>query len=196
MSNNNSQHQSDTGFTNSKLHLFISVAAFLGLLFLAGYIGTQLDEIEDKLQYQSPDIKSTAHGRSINLEKGQTVYVPAYSHIYTGNGEPKLLAITISIRNTDPDHAIKVLEGRYFDTKGQLVKNYVDGIVEIAPLETVELLVGIQDKKGGSGANFIITWKADQPVYEPIIEAIMIGSDDNGISFISPARPLAERMSN
>jgi len=38
-----------------------------------------------------------------NLSNGQTVYVPAYSHIYFGNNEkPFSLAVTLSIRNIDP----------------------------------------------------------------------------------------------
>jgi hypothetical protein len=31
----------------------------------------------------------------------QSVYVPAYSHIYTQGGNPLRLAITLSVRNTD-----------------------------------------------------------------------------------------------
>ena len=83
---------------------------------------------------------------------------------------------------------------RYFDTKGQLVKNYTDEVREIGPLETVEFLVKKQDTRGGSGANFIVTWDADEPVYEPIIEAVMVGlTKEYSISFITPARPLARR---
>ncbi len=180
---------------NSKLHLFISLAGFLVILFLAGYIGSQIHEMEDQLRYHAPVSNSARSNREINLEKGRTVYVPAYSHIYSGEGEPQLLAITLSIRNTDPDRSIRIVEARYFDTKGKLVKNYVDGIVKMAPLETIDLLVEKQDKRGGSGANFIVTWKSDEAVYEPIIEAVMIGVARNqNISFISPARPLARRI--
>ena len=54
----------------------------------------------------------------IQLSKGQTVYVPIYSHIYIGDRErPFLLAATLSIRNTDPDHQITVLSVNY--TKAQ-----------------------------------------------------------------------------
>lgn len=196
MNDHDSHPKPGSSSANSTLHLFISAAGFLGILILAGYIGSQFQDIEDQLQYKPPVSHSHTNGATINYDKGQTVYVPAYSHIYTGSGEPKLLAITLSIRNTDPDHSIKVIEGRYFDTKGKLVKNYVDGFIEVAPLETIELLVGKQDRKGGSGANFIITWKSDQPVYEPIIEAVMIGSSENNISFVTSARPLAERVEN
>ncbi|MBU2627056.1 MAG: DUF3124 domain-containing protein, partial [Proteobacteria bacterium] len=37
------------------------------------------------------------------LSYGQTIYVPAYSHIYIGDRErPFLLTVTLSIRNIDP----------------------------------------------------------------------------------------------
>ena len=195
MNNNDPDKNQATEFSGSKLHLFISAAAFLGILFLAGYIGSQFQEMEDQLRYRAPASISGESSRKINLEKGQTVYVPAYSHIYSGEGEPQLLAITLSIRNTDPDRSIRIIEARYFDSKGELVKNYVDGIFEVAPLQTIDVLVGKQDKRGGSGANFIVTWKSDEAVYEPIIEAVMIGvAKDQNISFISPARPLAKRV--
>ena len=41
--------------------------------------------------------------------KGQTVYVPVYSHIYSGDREqPFYLAATLSIRNTDRIQAITI----------------------------------------------------------------------------------------
>jgi hypothetical protein len=40
----------------------------------------------------------------------------------------------------------------------------------------------------GSGAKFLVHWRADQPVSEPIVESIMIGTQmQQGISFISAA---------
>ncbi len=60
------------------------------------------------------------------LSNGQTVYVPAYSHIYSGNKEtPSLMAVTLSIRNTDPNHPIKIFVVDYYETQGELVKKYV-----------------------------------------------------------------------
>jgi hypothetical protein len=42
---------------------------------------------------------------SMVLSAGQTVYVPIYSHIYSGlKGRPFNLAATLSIRNTDPSN--------------------------------------------------------------------------------------------
>ena len=51
------------------------------------------------------------HAGEINgLSVGQTIYFPAYSHIYSGNRErPFLLTVTLSIRNIDPTHKITII---------------------------------------------------------------------------------------
>lgn len=60
----------------------------------------------------------------VSLSKGQTVYVPVYSHIYGGDREHRFyLAVTLSIRNTDPTHPITVLEANYFDSEGVLSRS-------------------------------------------------------------------------
>lgn len=55
------------------------------------------------------------------LLDGQTIYVPAYSNIYVGNKEmPFLLTVTLSIRNIDPKHQIKITIVDYYETQGNL----------------------------------------------------------------------------
>lgn len=186
-----------TGFHKThKFQMLFSTAAFLCVLLLTLYLGSEFRVLEDQLRYMPPVMQqaSSTGSMEIDIIEGQTVYVPAYSHIYSRGGEPHLLEITLSIRNTDPDRGIRLASVRYFDTRGNLVKSYLDGGLALAPLETVEFLVEKQDTRGGSGANFIVTWEADEPVYEPIIEAVMIGlTKEHSISFVSPARPLARR---
>src|SRR5262245_10022886 len=47
---------------------------------------------------------------------GQTVYVPAYSSVYTSDRADRFdLAVTLSIRNTDANHSIVVTSARYYD---------------------------------------------------------------------------------
>ena len=59
----------------------------------------------------------------IDVSKGQRVYVPAYSHIYSGNKErPFLLTVTLSLRNVDPMHQIKITLVDYYETQGKLLK--------------------------------------------------------------------------
>ncbi len=131
------------------------------------------------------------------LSKGQTVYVPVYSHIYTGDREqPIYLSVTLSIRNTDPNHAISIFRVDYYDSNGQLIKNYLKTPITLTPLATTRYVIKESDKVGGSGANFIVGWKADRQVVSPLIETVMISTRYTlGISFtsrgwvIGPASP-------
>jgi len=123
----------------------------------------------------------------IGLSDGQTIYVPAYSHIYSGNREqPFLLTVTLSIRNIDPKHQIKITIVDYYETQGKLLKKYVEKPVILNPLESLRYIIPERDKAGGSGANFIVEWKSDKFVNPPIVESIMIGTQNQqGISFTS-----------
>lgn len=126
----------------------------------------------------------------IGLSKGQIIYVPAYSHIYSGNREqPFLLTVTLSIRNIDPKHQIKITAVDYYETQGKLLKKYLDTPVLLNPLESLRYIVPEIDKSGGSGANFIVEWKSEKYINPPIVETIMIGTQNQqGISFTSRGR--------
>lgn len=118
---------------------------------------------------------------------GQTVYVPLYSHIYQGQGERLLLAGTLSIRNTDADHTLTISAVKYYDTEGKLLRNYLTGPLKLKPMGSTDFLVKETDVSGGSGANFIVEWVSDEPVHEPIIEAVMVGRKGGGVTaFVRP----------
>lgn len=121
------------------------------------------------------------------LSVGQTIYVPAYSHIYTGSREmPFLLTVTLSIRNIDPTHSLKLTEVGYYGTEGRLLKKYVTGSEILKPMGSLRFVVPEQDKTGGSGANFMIRWQSEHLMNPPIVESIMIGTQaQQGISFTS-----------
>jgi hypothetical protein len=170
----------------------LAVAGFVVLLLVIIYLTNRLETAEDQLGYQTPVAQPYTNG--IDIAESQTVYVPIYSHIYSKGGEPYLLEATLSVRNSDPERSIDITSVSYYDTKGKLVQEYLEGVVTLGPLETTEFLVEKTDTRGGSGANFIVAWKAGQPVYEPLIEAVMIGLGKGySISFKSIGRPLAER---
>jgi hypothetical protein len=126
------------------------------------------------------------------LSRGQMLYVPAYSHIYSGNREmPFNLAVTISIRNINPAHAIQITAVDYYETQGKLIKKYIEAPVTLKPLESMRYVIPEKDKSGGSGANFIVGWAADLPVNPPIVESIMISTQaQQGISFTSRGREI------
>lgn len=128
----------------------------------------------------------------MRLLKGQTVYVPVYSHIYSGDREqPFYLAATLSIRNTDTAHPITITAVDYYDSDGKFLKHYLEKAFSLAAMATKRYVVPESDKSGGSGAKFIIKWQSDQPVTEPLIESVMISTKtQQGISFTSRGRVL------
>jgi hypothetical protein len=128
-----------------------------------------------------------ATDNNVELSKGQRVYVPAYSHIYSGNRErPFLLTVTLSIRNIDPTNIIQITLVDYYETQGKLLKKYIDKPITLNPLGSIRYVIPERDKSGGSGANFIVEWHSEKPVNQPIIESIMIGTQSSqGVSFTS-----------
>lgn len=125
---------------------------------------------------------------------GQTLYVPCYSHIYHGPRNRTLdLTVTLSIRNIDQHLPLTLTVVDYYDTDGRLIRHELDKPRTIAPLMTLEFMVHQRDSAGGSGANFIVVWKADTPVNAPVVETVMISTESSlGVSFTSPARVIEE----
>ena len=126
----------------------------------------------------------------------KTIYVPIYSHIYSGDRErPFYLAATLSIRNTDTRHAIQITAVDYYDSEGKFLKHYLETAFSLNAMATKRYVVPESDKSGGSGAKFIIKWQSDQPVAEPLIESVMISTKtQQGISFTSRGRVLAFQL--
>ena len=129
-----------------------------------------------------------------NLSKGQTVYVSVYTHIYSGlKGRPFELGATLSIRNTDSKHPITLVSVEFYDTEGKMIKNYLDKPTRLDALVSTRYVIKEGESGGGSGANFLVTWKSEKMVNPPIIEAIMIGTrSGQGISFVSPGQVIEQ----
>jgi hypothetical protein len=105
------------------------------------------------------------------------LYVPTYSHIYVLDGEAEDMAVTLSIRNVSIDHEVVLDRVTYYDTHGKLLQEYLQGSIVLAPLETAEYFVATRDRRGGSGANFVVSWHADSPVVRPLTEAVMVRTE-------------------
>ncbi|WP_018125912.1 DUF3124 domain-containing protein [Desulfovibrio oxyclinae] len=124
----------------------------------------------------------------------QSVYVPAYSHVYQG---PKSrifdLAILLSIRNVDRSTPITISLVEYYDDHGNKVRDFLEEPIVLQPLETFEVKIPEKNTDGGSGANFIVDWEAAHRITEPIIQAVMIGAaSQQGISFVCDGVPLED----
>jgi len=132
----------------------------------------------------------------VRLLKGQTVYVPAYSHIYHGDKERAFdLAVTLSIRNTDRNHPIALVSVEYFNSDGKRIRGYLEGVFKLGSLSSTHYVVRESDQSGGSGACFVVRWESEAKVAEPIIETVMISTrSGQGISFLARGQVIEERI--
>lgn len=128
------------------------------------------------------------------LSKGQTVYVPAYSNVYSGpKKNPFQLATMLSIRNVDLSGSFKVTAIDYYDNDGRLIRRFAESPMSIGPLGSHHIYLEEKDTRGGFGANFIVRWASDKTINTPIIECVMIGATGGqGISFVSPGQEIKE----
>lgn len=129
--------------------------------------------------------------------RGETVYVPVYSHIWHGNLDDKsrpmmlLLSSMLSIRNTDPASGITIHSVRYYDTDGKLLREFPQAARKLAPLGSSDVFVEQKDSAGGTGANFLVVWSADKPVNPPIIETVnAYFFGPHSLAFTSPGRAI------
>ena len=139
-------------------------------------------------------VPADSSAEEITLSRGQTVYVPIYSHIYSGvKGRPFDLAATLSIRNTNTQNPITLVSVKYYDSEGKLVEDYLNKPLQLNALVSTRYIITEDNKAGGSGANFMVIWKSDQNLNPPIIEAVMIGTHSGqGISFVSRGQVIKE----
>lgn len=130
-----------------------------------------------------------------NSSVGQLIYVPVYSHIYQQNRKKTFnLTTTLSIRNADPYRSFTITEVAYYDSKGNLIQQYVDSTEQISPLASTSYVIEEADLRGGVGANFLVSWRSQSAIYPPVVEAVNIStSQQQGISFLSVGRVLQER---
>jgi hypothetical protein len=138
---------------------------------------------------------SPVDARDLRIVTGQTVFVPAYSELFSGNGDRlRGLNITLAIHNSDPDDTIIIRSVRYYDTDGNLIREYVSSPVQLKPMATTGFRIAEGESSAGWGSNFLIEWGAEKPVFEPVIEAVMVsGAGADGISFISAGRVVSQQ---
>lgn len=157
--------------STSRFMAFVAVAGACGLMWQA-----------------SPFALVRAQGEPKVGSKGvrwEQIYVPIYSSIFYENGKSTLeLAATLSVHNVNSDSKITLTRADYYDTKGRLIKKHVDKPVVLNPLETKSIVIDRSDTAGGTGANFLVEWEAQQNVVSPLVESVMVNASSNlGIAF-------------
>jgi hypothetical protein len=132
--------------------------------------------------------------QDLDITSGQTIYVPAYSEVhYAGQDRTMELAVTLSIHNTDFTHPIFITSARYYDTHGQLIREYLPQPQRLGSMASADFFVDAGEQAGGVGTNFIVEWVAEEPVYEPVVETLMLSTvGTQGLSFTSPGRVIRQ----
>jgi hypothetical protein len=126
------------------------------------------------------------------LSSGETLYVPVYSNVYSGpKANPLQLATMLSIHNIDPKYPITVLKADYYDSNGNFVESYVKKPINLKPFAHTFVYLKEYDVRGGPGANFIVKWRAEKKVNQPIVEALMLDTKA-GVSFSSTGQIITE----
>lgn len=165
---------------------------FLSMIFGGAACSSGSQEAQPPVA--APDVGVNVALEDLILTTGQVVFVPAYSEVfYLDRTKTLNLTITLAVHNTDLQHPIIIKSVRYYDTHGNLVEEYVDTPTQLAPMETMGIVLDQKDDRGGFGANFIVEWAAETQVYEPVIEAVMINTTGSqGLSLLSAGRVISQ----
>jgi len=138
--------------------------------------------VQDELQALEIDHKINVEDLALN----DLIYVPIYSDVYADLQNPALpLSATLSIRNTDFKDSLFINRLEYFNTQGELVRDYLKGeIIGLPPMATINYVIEKEDDTGGAGANFIVSIHAKNNKIAPIIQAVMVHHSGNkGFAF-------------
>ncbi len=157
----------------------------IGLLFLSLIACKKQNPNLDKTgkdELESHELNHTIDKNKMHFD--DIIYVPIYSDIYLSNQNPNsLLTATLSIRNTSSMDSLFVSKIDYFNTDGNLVRNYIKNPISLPPMATINYVVEKDDTSGGAGANFIVVLSAKNENIKPLIQAVMIGENGNNQGF-------------
>ncbi|WP_341526330.1 DUF3124 domain-containing protein [Nostoc sp. UHCC 0302] len=173
-------------------HHYLAIAL---ILLVSCQSSENLPKSQPATTQATPFQKIVTLDKNFKIATTETIYVPVYSHIYHHNKQEIFnLAVTLSIRNTDLTNSLVLTSVRYYDSDGKLVKKYLEQPIQLDALASTDFFVNRNDTSGGLGANFIVEWVSQTKISEPIVEAVMIGTDyQQGISFTSPGRVIKKQ---
>ena len=157
-------------------------------LLLPCFIAVACESNEQPVSSLDPTDWAARRADAIPSDSSATqgaTYLPSYSQIYTET-EHRLFDLTgtISIRNINLSDTVYIRRAAYYDTQGQLVRDYFSEPIYLAPMETVSIIIDMRDRSGGTGDNFYFEWSVPRGVHEPLFEGVYISTyGQQGISF-------------
>lgn len=141
------------------------------------------------VHFDDPDTYYIEKSELPDLDIHQDVYVPAYSNLYyEGDVRKTYFTVILSLRNITFTDSIYFDEIEYYDSEGKLLREFISKVLVLRPMESIEFIIESTDKKGGPGANFVVSYSGRSNLKNPpFIEAVMLGDIDGyGFSFSSP----------
>ena len=135
--------------------------------------------------------------KPVDVSRGQLVFVGAsyndLSYMRDGQVINQFTTTKLFIRNIDLERPITVLSVDFYGPDGALVHEYVDTPIVIDPLTAAEFVtsfpvLGRPVFEAGEGVPcFLVKWKANKLVNEPIIAASIsiVRLDGNFIEFLA-----------
>ena len=163
------------------------------LLIIALFSSCQEKKVQNHIEQIDWNGRKTTIENPDDYVTGKT-YLPVYSHIYHMHENTAFdLTITVSIRNISISDTVYLLKADYFNTDGDMVRQYTKEPVYLEPMETIEIIIAEKDTAGGSGANFVFEWAAKNGKNPPLFEAVMISTyGQQGLSFSTRGIPIYE----
>jgi hypothetical protein len=147
------------------------------------------EENNFKLQYDHQNVLYVDKSTLPDMEINESIYVPAYSDLYYESYEKKtFFTVILSVRNISFTDTLYFTAIDYYSSHGKLLRKYIDKVLVLRPMESMEYIVEESEKEGGTGANFVVEYAAKGTLKnEPFIESIMMGNLDNyRFAFTSP----------
>jgi hypothetical protein len=176
---------------NLTIYYNTTIVRPLYYLLILGLLFFQSCELPQKPEKPTQDPvldKYNSTTNSSDLLYRDTVYIPIYSEIYSETKDVKFnLTATLSIRNTSLVDTIYIDDIDYYNTEGKLVRHYlVEQTLGLSPMQSIEYVIEEEDTEGGTGANFIINWAANNKHVNPLFQGVMISTNgQQGISFLT-----------
>lgn len=139
------------------------------------------DEINANTEWKLRDVKLPAEKIK---DKGCT-YLAVHSQVYSKNAHTMVgLTVTVSMRNTSSTDTTYILKANSYDTHGKMIHSYINKIIYVLPMETLEIVIPELDVEGGAGGNFVFDWAISNANFQPIFDAVMISTlGQQGLSF-------------
>ena len=159
------------------------------LVSLLAIVFTSCQENKFKLQYDHHNVLYIDKSALPEMEINENVYVPAYSDLYYESHEKKtFFTVILSLRNISFTDTLYFTHIDYYSSHGKLLRQYIDQVLVLKPMESMEYIVEEAEKEGGTGANFVVSYSAKSNLKNhPFIESIMMGNLDNyRFAFTSP----------